>query len=162
MRLLPLKEHQNYFENCLEMLCDFLVEQEVETGEKENQEALCQKARRELEERLFDSNHEIFLFENGRSIVGFAEVLIEEECFPDEDLPESCVKVLYFYIVPQARRKKLGSAFFKLVRTWGRDKEMALIEIEVPNYPVEVNQFLEKQGLELVGAGARNCYRAFI
>ncbi len=162
MRLLPLKDHKKAIENCVEMLCGFLVEQEVELGKKENQEAVLSKARRELEERLVDSSREVFLFESGHSIVGFAEVFLEEECFPDEDLPETTVKILSFYIVPQARRKKLGSTFFKLIRDWGRDKKAALVEIEVPGYPIAVNQFLEKQGLELVGAGASNCYRAFI
>ncbi len=162
MRLLPLKEYQNYFENCLEMLSAFLVEQQEVSGDKRNKSAITADAKRELVERLCDSNRQIFLFENGQTLVGFAEVLLEEECFPDEDLPESCIKIIYFYILPQVRRQKLGSVFFKLIRAWGRDKKVALIEAEAPNYPIAVNQFFEKQGLELVGAGAGNCYRAFI
>lgn len=162
MRLLPLKEYQSYFPLCLDMLSDFLMENEVEAGEKKSRDERRTQAERSLHERLCDSNREVFLFEKGKAIIGFAEVLLEEECFPDEDLPETCVKVLSFYIVPQARRQKLGTAFFRLIRTWGRDKKAALIEIEVLSYPIAVNQFVASQGLELVGAGIRNCYRSFI
>ena len=162
MRLLPLKEYQSYFPLCLNMLCDFLLEQEVALGEKKSSDEIRTESERMLHERLCDSNREIFLFEKGRAIVGFAEVCLEEECFPDEDLPETCVKVLSFYIVPQARRQKLGTTFFKLIRAWGRDRKAALIEIEIPSYPIAVNQFFAGQGLELVGVGARNCYRSFI
>jgi GNAT superfamily N-acetyltransferase len=162
MRLLRLREHQALFSTALEMLCDEMVEQEAEIGKKESHEAMRADAERQLRERLIDSDHEFFLFEKGRTVVGFAEVVIEEECFPDEDLPETCVKILSFYITPQERRQKIGSAFFKLIRDWGRDQEAALIEVEVSSYPVGVNKFLTHQGLELVGAGAKNCYRSFI
>ena len=162
MRLISLREQQTHLKDCVEMYCGFLQEQELKVGamKKYSQEkAGCEKL---IQERLYDSDRYIFLFEKGRQIVGFAEVMLEELCFPDEDLPETCVKVVAFYIVPQARKQKLGSQFFKLVRDWGREQKAALIEAEVSSYPVSINQFLEHQGLELVGAGARNCYRAFI
>jgi GNAT superfamily N-acetyltransferase len=162
MRLLLLKEHQAYFSFCLEMLSDFVIESCVENGEKRSRQDVKTECERMLHERLVDSTSEFFLFEKGRTVIGFAEVCLKEECFPDEDLPEMCVKVLSFYIVPQARRQKLGTSFFKLIRAWGRDKKAALLEVEVPTFPIAVNQFISHQGLELVGAGKKNCYRSFI
>lgn len=146
----------------LELFCDFLSEEEIESETKTNREQLKIESERTLHERLCDSNRQIFLFEKGRSIVGFAEVLLEEKCFPDEDLPEMCVKILAFYIKPQERGQKLGTSFFKLIRDWGRDQKASLVEVDVPSHPLGANEFLLHQGLELVGAGVRNGYRAFI
>ena len=129
---------------------------------KKKRDEVRKECERELHEKLCDSNREIFLFEKGKAIVGFSEILLEEECFPDEDLPESCVKLICFYIVPQHREQKLGTEFFRLIRKWGRDKEAALIEAEVASYHPSLNHFLTEQGLELVGSGEKNCYRAFI
>jgi len=138
------------------------LEHEVVSGEKKSRESIRRECEKLLHERLVDSNREFFLFEKGHGFVGFSEVLLEEKCFPDEDLPELCVKVISFYIDPSNRGEKLGSTFFQLLRHWGRDQKAALIEMEVPAHPIGANEFLLHQGLELVGTGARNCYRAFV
>lgn len=162
MRLIPLKEHKSNFKLCVDMFCDSTLERQAESGDLKNRAQVESECQKMLEERLCDSNREIFLFEKCHAIVGFGEVRMQEECFPDEDLPETCVKILHFYIVPHARRQKLGTHFFKLLRDWGRDERAALIEVEVPSYPISAQQFLAHQGLELVGTGVQNCYRAFV
>jgi GNAT superfamily N-acetyltransferase len=163
MRLVSVKENPLQQQICKEMIADYLMEMEVERGETKSRKALISQAEQYLHGLLIDNSRNLFLFEKGKSIVGFAEVYLEEECFPDEDLPEECVKLVSLYIAPAERRKKLGTSFFKLVREWGRDQQAALIEIEVPVYLIGANQFLAYQGLELVGSsGKSNCYRSFV
>jgi hypothetical protein len=162
MQLIPLREHKASSKVFLDMFCDYTIEQEIEQGQKKSRDEVYRECEAMLHERLCDSNRQIFLFDQNKTIVGFAEILLEEECFPDEDMPETCVKVIAFYIAPPFRRHHHGTAFFKLIRNWGRDQKAALLEIEVPSYPVQVNEFLVHQGLELVGTGVQNCYRSFI
>jgi len=159
MRLVLLKDHQQLLSTCLTMYTDFFLE--LELCDHKNREAAMKECQRTLQERLIDSSRQIFLFEQGRSIVGFAEVAIEERCFPDEDLPESCARVIALYIVPHVRGQKLGSGFFKLIRDWARDQKAAILEVEVPALLLPAQQFFSHQGLELVGTGVRNCYRSF-
>lgn len=106
--------------------------------------------------------HETFLIEHENSIIGFSDIELEEECFPDEDLPEVCLKVHAFFIKPEYRGKSLGSQAFKLLRQWGRDNKAALIEIDVNKNNECSHQFLENQGLELVGSGPKDVFRGFI
>jgi GNAT superfamily N-acetyltransferase len=162
MRLLPIRENKSYMNQCIDMYTDSTIESDAEIGQKKKRDDVRKDCERKLYEHLSESNREVFLFEKGKAIVGFAEILLEEECFPDEDLPEVCVKLICFYICPQHREQKLGTEFFKLIRKWGRDKEAALIEAEVASYHPSLNHFLMQQGLELVGSGEKNCYRAFI
>jgi len=155
MRLIPLREQKTDFELFLAMWNDFLLEQGSETKSKE-------QLRSTLKEKLLDSTRELFLIEAQNKVVGFSEVFLEEECFPDEDLPEVCLKVPAFYIQPAFREHSFGHQAFKLVRQWGREKEAALLETEVSKKLEESNKFLQEQGLELVGSGQRNIWRGFI
>lgn len=134
---------------------DFLVEQNTDVKSKSDLQML-------LREKLLDSNRELFLIEVQNKIVGFSEVFLEEECFPDEDLPEMCLKIPAFYILPDFREHSFGHQAFKLVRQWGREKKAALLETEVSIQLKESNKFLSEQGLELVGSGKRNIWRGFI
>lgn len=162
MRLLSLRENKTISKQAIEMFCAYTIEQESEKGVKKTKEKVFPECEQMLQEKLLDSNRQIFLFENNHAIIGFAEVVVVEECFPDEDLPETCMKVFAFYIAPEFRRKHFGSHYFKLIRDWGREQKASLLEMEVPVYPVQANEFLKQQGLELVGTGAQNCYRAFL
>ncbi len=115
-----------------------------------------------IQERVQEEDRDFFLLQNEKQYVGFAEVFIIEECFPDEDLPESCMKVLAFYIDPKMRRRGFGSQFFKLLRSWAHDREIALVEIEVPSGNTTAESFVKQIGLELVGSGTKSCYRSFV
>lgn len=111
---------------------------------------------------FIDSVSENFLIEHETQIVGFAKVSLEEECFPDEDLPEICLKIHAFYIAPEFRAKTLGRQAFKLLRQWGRDNKAALVEAEVNKALDFSHEFLREQGLELVGSGKKDVFRGFI
>lgn len=161
MRLLPIREHMSFFHKLAEISADFFIEQNQEQAEKLTREKIIFLQEKELTERLRDPNCEVFCFEHNNELIGFAEVSLEEECFPDEDLPETCMRVLAFYISPKFRKQHLGSLVFKLLKQWGHEKKAAIMEIEMDN-DSHGNQFISKQGLELVGTGARNVYRAFI
>lgn len=152
MRLLLLRDHQELLGAFLAMYTECLAEA---GDEKKTALSLMQ-------ERLLDSNRQVFLFKKGPAVIGFAEVVIEERCFPDEDLPELSARVVSFYIAPHERGQKLGSAFFKLIRDWARDQKAAMIEAEAPSALLSLQQFFAYQGLELVDTGVRNCYRAFV
>ena len=143
MRLLLLSEHTDKNDLYVRMWHDFLLEQ----------------GRASLELNL---EHIQFLIEHAGDIIGFAEANLEEECFPDEDLPEVCLKIYAFYIRPEARDKSLGRQAFKLLRQWGRDNKAALLETEVSKALEFSNDFFKEQGLELAGSGSRNVWRGFI
>ena len=144
MRLLPLEEQQDDRNIYDTMHRAFLKEQS----------------------RKYDQTHtpttRVFLIQSQQEIIGYAEVQLEEECFPDEDLPELCLKVYGFYIAPEKRKQKLGSEAFKLLRQWGREHKAALVEIEVNKGLASSNAFFKEQGLELVGSGKDNVFRGFI
>lgn len=161
MRLLPIREHMSFSGGVAEMKADCFIESEQSQVQKLTKEEIVTVQKNELAEALHDPNYQVFIFENNNELVGFAEVNLEEKCFPDEDLPEVCMRVLTFYIDPKFRHRHLGSTVFKLLKQWGHEKEASLIEIEVDNDSYS-NQFVSKQGLELVGSGVRNIYRAFI
>ncbi|MDB6081175.1 MAG: hypothetical protein JWO53_447 [Chlamydiia bacterium] len=163
MRLIKLKDKMEAFPVYVKMRRDSLSEMQDEIGENKSPEELQIAAEKIAQERLLGTNQEIFLFESSsNTIVGFAEVLLEEECFPEEDLPEVCMKILSFYINPNDRLQKWGTQFFKLLREWGRDQKAALIEMEVPISLTYANNFLAEQGLELAASGDKNCYRTFV
>lgn len=142
MRLLLLNEHADKAEKHAQMQNDFLQEQ--------GQPA------------FIDSVSDTFLIDHEDQIVGFAKVSLEEECFPDEDLPEICLKIQAFYIMPEHRGKTLGRQAFKLLRGWGRDNKASLVETQVNPALDFSHDFLKDQGLELVGAGKQDVFRGFI
>lgn len=142
MRLLPLEDHKDKTTLHMQMLTDFLAEQ----GQTS----------------LIDTAHQTFLIEHENKAIGFAQVQLEEECFPDEDLPEICLKMHAFYIQPEYRGKTLGRQAFKLLRQWGRDNKAALIETSVNKVLDFSHEFLKEQGLELVGSGQSDLFRGFI
>ncbi len=107
-----------------------------------------------------DATCQLFLFEHNGTTVGFSKVYLDQECFPDEDLPELCLHILAFYILPEFRRHHLGEMAFKLLRQWGRDNKAALIEIEADSD--ESGRFLKEQGLDLVGKGVHRLFRGFV
>ncbi len=115
-----------------------------------------------LTEELDKRPHARFLIEYKNATIGFAEVELQEECFPDEDLPEMCLKIYAFYIAPNVRGQHLGRQAFKLLREWGRDNKAAILETEVNKTLEFSNDFMKEQGLELAGAGQRNVWRGFI
>lgn len=121
-----------------------------------------QESEKHLTEKLQDQARQLLLFQNDSNYVGFAEVELESECFPDEDLPEVCLKVHAFYVDPKHRKNGLGSAFFHLIKTWGHEQNASLIEMEVPASDQSANSFLQHQGLELIGKGEKNGYRSFL
>ncbi len=140
MRLLPLAEENDAFK---EMKEAFLHEQAMQ---------------QDPDKRA----HARFFIEHMGKNIGFSEVQLEEECFPDEDLPEMCLKIYAFYIAPSYRGQHLGREAFKLLRQWGRDNEAALVETEVNKTLEFSNDFMKEQGLELAGSGPRNVWRGFI
>ncbi len=143
MRLLLLTEHKEnkyFFEK---MLVDFYKEQAFPKGSLHPKDTS-------------------FLIECENKIVGFAAARLEEECFPDEDLPEICEKVSAFYIAPEFRGKTLGRQAFKLLRQWGRDNKAAIIEIAINKDLDSSRMFLKEQGLELAGSGKKDLFRGFI
>lgn len=142
MRLLSLHDHADKAEYQAQMQNDFLQEQGRTA--------------------FIDSTSETFLIEHEAQIIGFAKVSLEEECFPDEDLPEICLKIHAFYIGPEFRGKNLGGQAFKLLRQWGRDNKAALVETEVSTTLDFSHAFLRAQGLELVGTGKNDVFRGFI
>ncbi len=147
MRLLPFKEHTDKVDLYSSMWDNFAKEQglpsEKHTGNPRNPK-------------------ELFLIEHESDIVGFAEVKVVEECFPDEDLPEICLKINAFYIEPNFRQHQLGRQAFKLLRQWGRENKAAIVEVEVNKNLDFSNDFLKEQGLELAGSGKSNIWRGFI
>lgn len=155
MRLLRLRDHKSHLERFLQMWQDFLREQDLQVPAK-------QALMRALQEQLVDSSRQLFVIERENEIIGFADLHLEEKCFPDEDLPEMCMKIFAFYIKPELRHQTLGTQAFKLIRLWGREKMAALLETEVSKSLDFSNRFLLEQGLELVGTGPRNVWRGFI
>lgn len=141
MRLLDLAEHSQYFDLYKTMWQNFLREQQMVAHQGEGRT--------------------IFLIEEKGDIVGFCEIALEEECNPDEDMPELCLKVYGFYILPEKRHHELGRDAFKLMRQWGRDNKAALLEVEVSKVLKFSNDFLKEQGLELAGSGQTNIWRGF-
>lgn len=115
-----------------------------------------------VQKKMCENNREIFLFEDKGRYVGFAEVFITQECFPDEDLPEICMKIVSFYIAPKFRRQHLGSYYLKELRSWAHEKEVAIIEIEIQPDNAVATLFLNHSGFEITGSGKRNCYRLII
>ena len=103
-----------------------------------------------------------FLIEHDNQIVGFCDLHLEEECFPDEDMPELNLKIYAFYIEPEFRDKSLGRQAFKLVRQWGHDNKAAIIETEIASSLEFSQSFFKEQGLELVGKGDRFIFRGFV
>jgi len=162
MRLLSLKENQSFLEKYLDIALEYSKELDPEQQGRMQDDAWIKEHRHMLKERLYDSNCEIFLFQKDTDCVGFAEVTLEERCFPDEDLPENCMRVYVFYITQPFRKQMLGTHFFKLLRAWGREKRAALVEMEVPEWCKDGIEFLEKQGLEVQGHGKVELLRAFI
>ncbi len=142
MRLLDLAGHIEYFDLYKKMWQNFLREQQTVAHEGDGRT--------------------IFLIEEAAKIVGFCEIALEEECNPVEDLPELCLKVYGFYIMPEYRNHELGRGAFKLMRQWGRDNKAALLEVEVNKDLAFSNDFLQEQGLELAGSGTTNTWRGFI
>jgi len=120
------------------------------------------ESKKQLTQKIQDPGRELFVFKNQDEYIGFAEVQLESECFPDEDLPEVCLKVQAFYIEPSQLRKGFGSGFFQLLKIWGHDQKAAFIEMEVPVADQGANAFLQSQGLELIGRGEKNGYRSFL
>jgi GNAT superfamily N-acetyltransferase len=159
MRLLPLREHKSKLDLFVEMWRDFLLEQDLVNGPKDQ---LLKDLSKALPEKLIDSNRELFLIEHENKPIGFGEVFLEEKCFPDLDLPEICLKVYGFFIRPEYRGSHLGHAAFKLLRQWGHEKDAAFIEVEVKKELNNSNHFFEKEGLELLNGGPRNIWRGFI
>jgi GNAT superfamily N-acetyltransferase len=143
MRLLPVLEHPELHKQYVLLRECFLKEQNQNPSQ-------------------INPESKIFLFEYDSKIVGFAEVHLEEECFPDEDLPQLCLHIHAFYIQSDKRQHGLGSMAFKLVSQWGRDNGAALVEIEAETTVVSANKFLDDLGLDLVGKGLKNIYRGFI
>ncbi|MBS0634348.1 MAG: GNAT family N-acetyltransferase [Verrucomicrobia bacterium] len=127
-----------------------------------HEESDLYKTMKKDENSFIDTIHQTFLIEHEKSIIGFTDFELEEECFPDEDLPEICLKVHNFYIMPEFRGKSFGTQAFKLLRQWGRENEAALIEISVKKDNECSHQFLQEQGLELVGSGPKDVFRGFI
>jgi GNAT superfamily N-acetyltransferase len=142
MRLLALQDHKDKSVLHAQMHKDFLQEQEQNS--------------------FIDNSHQTFLIEHENQVIGFAQVELEEECFPDEDLPEICMKMHAFYIQPEFRGKTLGRQAFKLLRQRGRDNRAALIETTVHKALDFSHEFLKEQGLELVGSGQGDLFRGFI
>ena len=70
------------------------------------------------------------------------------------------MQVLVFYILEKFRRHHHGEHAFKLLRQYGRDKKVALVEIDADTEHAKM--FIAKQGLELIGKGVHNTYRGFI
>ncbi len=162
MHLVSLKENQSLLEKYLELALEYSKERDLESTERIQDDAWMKEHRHMLKERLYDSNSEIFLFQRDTNCVGFAEVTLEERCFPDEDLPENCMRIYVFYIARPFRKQMLGTHFFKLLRAWGREKRASLVEMEVPEWCTDGIGFLEKQGLEVQGLGKMELLRAFI
>ncbi len=144
MRLLPLNGDKEKIALHAKMWSAFLQEQ----GRNSNE--------------TLDFEPQIFLIESNSNIIGFCDLHLEEECFPDEDLPELCLKICAFYIMPDMRDKSLGRQAFKLVRQWGHDNKAAIVETEVGSSLVFSQNFFKDQGLELVGKGKRYVYRGFV
>lgn len=115
-----------------------------------------------IDQRASLDHCELFIFEDSSHYVGFAEACITQECFPDEDLPELCMKIVAFYIDPKVRRQHFGSCYMKELRNWAHEKEVAMIEIEVQPDNIIAAQFLDYMGFELVGSGKKCCYRSII
>ncbi|MCE5294177.1 MAG: GNAT family N-acetyltransferase [Chlamydiales bacterium] len=130
------------------------------TEKKPEYDAMSKKYITEQDSTFIDTSSQVFLIEHESDIIGFIASLLEDECFPDEDLPEICLKITAFYIEPEWRKQNLGSQAFKLVRQWGRENKAALIELEVAH---DCNpEFLQKEGLEFVGSGKKEVFRGFI
>lgn len=159
MRLLPLREQKNKFDLFVEMWRDFLVEQGLAQSSKESS---LRELSRALPEKLLDSNRELFLIEHENTPIGFSEVFLEEKCFPDEDLPEICLKIYGFFIRPEYRGSHHGHQAFKLLRQWGHEKAAAFVEVEVKKDLENSNSFFKNEGLELLNGGPRNIWRGFI
>ena len=132
----------------------------MEKQPSNSRQELILQAKDMLQESIRGMQTEYFLFESNDAPVGFAIADLEEECFPDEDLPEVCLHVLAFFIKPEYRGEHLGQEALKLLRQWGRDKKAALIEVEADSEGAKL--FLQNQGLELVGGTVRQLYRGFI
>lgn len=143
MRLLPVSKHPELEPKHAALRASFLNEQNQKLPQK-------------------DPEINTFLFEYDSKIIGFADVHLEKECFPDEDLPELCLHIHAFYVDPEMRHHGLGSTAFKLVSQWGRDNEAVLVEIEADVNRSGANKFLDDLGLDLVGKGPKNIYRGFI
>lgn len=156
MRLLPLREHHAQSDQFLSLWVEYLRDYHP----NKNSTDLFKHAQSMLQEGLNDAKTEYFLIDYDRVPVGFAIAYLEEECFPDEDLPEVSLHISSFYIHPEHRRQHLGKMAFKLLRQWGRDNQAALVEIEAESSVAD--HFLIEQGLELIGKGQRNLYRGFI
>lgn len=153
MRLLTLKDHRTYVDTYLDLLS---MEEPVK--KPVDQERYRQEIRQFVQERLYDSDLEIFLFQKDGAVVGFSEVSLEQKCLPDEDYPEVCLKIHRFFVID----REDAQIFFKLIKQWGRDKRASLIETSSDKATREKSDFFESQGLELIGSGIRNFYRGFI
>jgi GNAT superfamily N-acetyltransferase len=162
MKLMPVDHTPERRVRLGELMTDYLLEQEIEKGGPSSVEKIRHEASQYLHEYIGDEEHHFFLFSRGHQYIGFAELTEEEVLLPEEDVPEPALRVISFYIAPAWRRQKIGSHFFSLLRTWGHELHVTLIEIELPGYLLGANKFLEAQGFEMVTQGDQNLYRIYI
>lgn len=162
MRLLLLSEHTDKNDLYQEMWHDFLREQGRNQDSNQDSNQNRKQSNKQGHKHEKPPSHTQFLIEHAGAIIGLAELELEEECFPDEDLPEVCLKIHAFYITQASRDKNFGRQAFKLLRQWGRDNKAALLETEVSKALKFSNDFFKEQGLELAGSGASNIWRGFI
>ena len=160
MRLLVLRDHQAHIQSYLDMLCTHRISRGQNSSS--DREKLKQTMLQSIQEQLYDSHREIFLFEKEGKVIGFSEVSLEQKCMPDEDLPESCLRIHSFYINSEIQEEKAPEGFFKLVKQWGRDKKASLVETSVEKDATSANEFFLNQGLDLIGSGTNNFYRGFV
>ena len=158
MRLIHLQDNEIHFKTYCELWYQAQLEFNPSAAQKPKEQVIQQC------EKLWENHtgQEVLLFQKNGSCIGYVLLSLEEECTPILDLPEMCARVLFFYILPQFRKQKLGTAFFKLVRQWAREKEAAFIEVELGTTNGVGQQFLQAQGMELVGKGVENRYRLVV
>jgi hypothetical protein len=161
MKLISLKDHPQYKEECLRLFVDYEMEAQAEKKNKESRAHIEHMCGQHLMEAVEDEEHEIFLFQRGKAFVGFSEIYFEERIL-SEEVSQNVLKVASFYIVKADRRQRIGSHFLSLISIFGHEKGATLVEIEVADYLDAARHFLESLGYELVTTGVKDCWRSFI
>ncbi|MBT7088352.1 GNAT family N-acetyltransferase, partial [bacterium] len=105
-----------------------------------------------LKKRIADGGRGLFLFLFKDTVVGLGNVYLEKA-------PKGLtLNIAEFYIKPEARKQKLATKFFDLLKAWGKKNKAEFVYVEVDKDLKLANAFWSRQNLELTDKCDRNLY----
>jgi len=131
------------------MSCDYILHLWPKRLTDQTRKAFQTDYEQRLKKKSLEKTRGLFLFELEGNIVDLGNVYIDDK---------QRLNIAEFYIIPEQRKKGLGSHFFNLLKAWGKSKNATSIRAEVDKHLENANAFWKSQGLTLTSSEKRNVY----